>query len=547
MGAAVLLLNRQSQVLQRVLTDDHGAFAFGALPTDTYSVRVTLSRYLPAFLDHISVQPGIDKLLNVNLSSLFSSIQITPVVSMPSSLMNDEWKWALRTSSASRPVTRILPVGPVLRVQRASTLFHETRGLVNISGGDGGSSARGETDLGTTFALETSLAGSNHLQLAGNVGYARVSGLPSAAFRASFARDFGEVAPEITVTMRQIYLPGHTGVATGPDSDGSLPPLRTLSASLHEKTQITDSLQAEYGFEWDNVSLIDRLHYFSPYARMTLLLPKGQIDATYTSGNARPELGMNTTAEDQSLLGDLQALALVPRASRQAGRFRVQRGDNYEIGITQPLGKSREVRISAYREAVSDAALTIAGSPIASLGGDLLPDFFSNSAVFDAGNYHTQGYTASVKQHLGDNYDVTLMYGSVGVLTTRSQVLNEVTAEQLRGLIEAQRRNALTIQTTGTFRHSGTHYKASYQWLDTRAATSAQMYSTESVRPEPGLDVLIRQPVPALISLPGHMQVTAEVRNLLAEGYLPIALPDGRRLLLVNTPRSFRGGVSFSF
>ncbi len=40
---------------------------------------------------------------------------------------------------------------------------------------------------------------------------------------------------------------------------------------------------------------------------------------------------------------------------------------------------------------------------------------------------------------------------------------------------------------------------------------------------------------------------TADLSNLLAQGYLPQAGLDGRRLLLVQTPRRFPGGVSFTF
>jgi hypothetical protein len=43
------------------------------------------------------------------------------------------------------------------------------------------------------------------------------------------------------------------------------------------------------------------------------------------------------------------------------------------------------------------------------------------------------------------------------------------------------------------------------------------------------------------------MEATADLRNLLAQGYLPLALPNGQQLLLVETPRSFRGGLSFIF
>jgi hypothetical protein len=48
-------------------------------------------------------------------------------------------------------------------------------------------------------------------------------------------------------------------------------------------------------------------------------------------------------------------------------------------------------------------------------------------------------------------------------------------------------------------------------------------------------------------SLPGRLEATAEVRNLLAQGYLTIANADGRSLLLVHSPRSMRGGFSFIF
>ncbi len=549
MGAAVMLFNRQSRPIQRALTDDRGSFGFGALPPDSYSVRVSLARYLPAFRDHIDVRPGVNSFLDVSLSSLFSSIQLVPMSNMPAALMSDDWKWALRTSSSSRPITRILPVGSLGgpgTQHSAAALFHETRGLVNISGGDSGSAATGETDLGTTFALATSFAGNNRLQIAGNMGYQRSASVPSAALRASFSREIGEASPEVTLIMRQLYLPGHWGTDSGSDRDSSVPPLRTLAMAFSDKAHLSDSLSLEYGFEADSVSFIDHIHYFSPYARLQYALPKGNFYVSYTSGNARPELGVRADDENAELVRDMRTLAMVPRVTLQQGRVKVQRGESYEIGLSEPLGKSRELRLSAYRESVSNAALNIAGAT-GEFMGDVLPDFFSSAALFNAGDYHSMGYTVALTQELGQNFAISGMYGSVGVLTAKSTTLVEATADDLRRLIDAQRRGALTVQGSGTMKGSGTHFVASYQWLDSRAATPAQLYSTESVRPEPGMDLLIRQPMPSLPGLPAHWQLTAEVRNLLAQGYLPIALPDGRRLVLVNNPRSLRGGLSFSF
>ena len=52
----------------------------------------------------ILVQPGMRSVLNVNLNTLFSSIQFAYPPIENGSLMTDEWKWVLRSASATRPV-----------------------------------------------------------------------------------------------------------------------------------------------------------------------------------------------------------------------------------------------------------------------------------------------------------------------------------------------------------------------------------------------------------------------------------------------------------
>jgi hypothetical protein len=43
------------------------------------------------------------------------------------------------------------------------------------------------------------------------------------------------------------------------------------------------------------------------------------------------------------------------------------------------------------------------------------------------------------------------------------------------------------------------------------------------------------------------VELTADLRNLLAQGYLPLSTADGQRILLVESPRAFRGGFNFIF
>jgi len=540
MGAAVALYDFRDQLLEKALTNERGSFSFGGLTPNLYSVRVTLSSFLPAVRDGIKIQAGTRRLLDVNLSNLFSSIQFGTPDTRATGLMSDDWKWTVRAAGNTRSVLRILPAaGTYTLPSTHSSAFSESRGLVRVSGGDAGSSD--DADVGTAFAFSTSLYGANQLQLSGNLGYVSAGGLPSAAFRAAVSRPFLGGNPVLAFTVRQVSVPERVNGV-----DGNVPHFRTSSISLGDKARVSDSIDLEYGFELDSISYIDRIHYFSPYAKLTYHVDETKVDFTYTSGNARPDLGAAPSASHNDLEHDVSALGRVPRVTLHDGRAKVQRGEDYELGVSRRIG-AREYRVAAYRESVTNAALTMASPRGDVFSGDLLPDLLSNTSFFNAGDYHTIGYTTTVTQDLGDQYKLIVNYGSVGVLVPETGTLNSDGADDLRARIHAQRRQALTTQLAGTIKQSGTRFLMSYQFSDYRSATSGHLYSTQPTHPEPGLNVYLRQPIPAVPGLPGRMEVTADMRNMLAQGYLPFDLPDGRRLLLMRTPRSVRGGLNFTF
>ena len=554
MGAVVLLFNHQDRLVRRAVTNGEGGFSFGDLLPDVYSVRVTLAAFIPAIKNNIQIQAGKLRMLDVNLSTFFSFIQFVPVTNGDArSLMSDDWKWVLRTSSSTRPVLRYLPdvAADPSRNNRPS-VFSETRGMVKVSTGDSvdGNSEAG--DLGTAFALATSLYGANHLKISGNLGYGTESSMPSAGFRTAFSRDIGGSDPEIAVTMRQLAMPGRVGAAmvaggmmTGPDSASSLPPLRMISISSSERNQLTDSLEIVYGFDLDMVSFIQRLHYLSPFARITYTGLGGRIDVTYTSGNARPGLDSDERIADPELTRDLQALSAIPRVGLRDDQTKVERGDDYEIAYSTKIG-SREYRVSGFRDRVSNAALRLSGAGN-EFAGDLLPDLYSASSIFDAGTFNSLGYTASMTQHVGDHVKMTVMYGSSDTLTPQSSTLLSETADDLRALLRNTRRGAVTLQASAVIPVTGTRVSGSYQFTDYNTINPAQYYTTQTVRPTPGLNLSIRQPIPASFGLPWRMEATADVRNIRAQGYLPITMPNAQQFVIVQNPRSFRGGLSFIF
>jgi hypothetical protein len=552
-GATVMLFNKQDRLLLRSTSDLGGTFSFDELVPDLYSVKVSFASFVPAARERVIVRPGMRSLLEVNLSRIFSSVQLVSMVPAPGGLMSDDWKWTLRSDAALRPILRFMPASslgiPSILSAEANpdraALFSGSHGMVKISASDGAQSAgmAGEADLGTQFAFATSVHGSNHVQVSGNVGYGAGSGSPAASFRTTYSRDMLGTSPALSVTMRQLFVPVRTGQTNTPATDSG-PILRTLAISYADRIELSDVLSAEYGGELDMVSFLDRLHYLSPYARLNYAIGSGKIDLTWTSGNSRPELGIAEGDPNSDLRRDLAALSVVPLVTLENGRSRVQRGDDYELGMTQKFG-SREFRIAAYNEHVSNTSLMIANpEAAAAFAGDLVPDLFSNSALFNAGAFDRTGYMASVTQNLGDDYRISATWGSSGVLEASPSGPIE-SADDLRNAIHAANRQAVTLRASGTVRHAGTRFVTSYQWADYSHAMPGPQYSTGSSRPEPGLNIVVRQPIPSLFGW--RVEASAEVRNLLAQGYLPLTMAGGQQLLLVNTPRSFRGGLAFVF
>jgi hypothetical protein len=478
------------------------------------------------------------------MAALFSSIHF--VYPTRPVFMTDDWKWVLRTAGSTRPVMRMLPNLAADEDKPHHTVFSDTRGVLMFSAGDGSMVAGfgSNADMGTAFALATSLFGKNQLQFAGNVGSGAQSGIPSASIRTAYSRPVGSDSPEVSVTMRELFLPEQLGQAIF-GSEGSVPMLRSISANIDDHAKITDALSLQYGMAMDSVSFSGHLSYMSPYARLVYAVGKtGEIDFAYTSGNARPDLTAPSGQEDP-LQQEIGTLALFPLLSLRAGRTEVQKGEDLETGYSRTMG-SRKFGVTVYHESIDNLALTIAAPDGFLPMGDILPDLFSGTAMFNAGNFSSMGYIASATQNLGDHLSATAMYGSTGALTAGQDEPVGGTADDLRSIIHAGRQQSMTVRVAADSPRTGTHIVASYQVADGRFSVPEPIYSTSGVRPQPGLNICVRQVIP-ISSLPWRTEVTADLRNLLQQGYLPLSAMDGSRVVLMENPRMLRGGVSFIF
>ena len=88
---------------------------------------------------------------------------------------------------------------------------------------------------------------------------------------------------------------------------------------------------------------------------------------------------------------------------------------------------------------------------------------------------------------------------------------------------------------------------ASYRWTSGQALTPVDWFNASPGQTDPYLGFFIRQPIPGTGFFPGHVEALIDVRNLLAQGYVPVMGNDGRTVYLVQSARSVRGGLAFTF
>lgn len=560
MGATVQLLNKYHQAIAKATSDSRGHFAFASLPEDLYSLRASLASFLPVSRDRVNVKAGLDSVLQIHLATLISSVELSYII--PSSAMSEDWKWVLRSSNATRPVNRYLPLD--LPSSSESTpsghnpIFTETHAALSLSGGDAGplDADSSFSDFGTAFALSTQVFGKNRIQVSGSFGDDGTISTPAISISAIYSHNSGPNLgnpPEITFNATQIAGLGTVNVPGGSSITGnpSRIALRTMSLSLYETLDPLANLHLEYGVTGESVDYLQHTNRISPFARMTLDEGSvGQVLASYSDGGRPDQLLRHSTdapvseEEDADSGAALSAglLQRIPQISSRNGTLVLQRTRSYEVGYRKVAG-SRTYAFSAFAENVNDGRLSVAGDFSAQIAPDILSDTLSRTAVYNTGRYRRTGYMGSVTQRWGAHVETGLAYGRMGAFQAD---LSQFSGTDPRFLRQRNARFA-SVNIKGVVPRLGTKVQADYGWIDSGTVMPRHTFTTQSGAGAPGLNIYVRQPVPTFLGLPGRLELTADLRNLLAQGYLPVNSGGGRQLLIVQAPQSVRGGLNFIF
>ncbi len=560
MGASVQLFNKYARLIARTNTAPDGRFAFASLPVDLYSIRVSLDSFLPAAREKIAIKAGLDSILQIHLATLFSNVEVSYAI--PDAAMTDDWKWVLRSSPATRPINRLLPLDPdsPSSPELHPRIFSGTHVMLSMSGGDGGliDSDSTQGDFGTGFALSTNVMGKNQVQVAGTFGQNSGIGPAAMALAAIYSRNdtgaFG-APPEVTFTMTQLggLGPQMTGGQGTNAILGSTPVMRAMSLSVYQVADPLEDVHIEYGMTGESVDYVQHASRISPFARMTIDAGRaGQVIAAYSDG-ARPDelsahqqyqAAADTDVPDNDFVDTVNMMARLPQLSDRNGVLELQRTQNYELGYNKRAG-SRTYALSAFYEDVSNGQINVAGNLSVLDQGDLMSDGMSITSRYNIGNYQRDGYVASVNQKMTDRVDVAIAYGRMGGFTADAAGLSGSSGVQQR-FLDGQNHNIAAANLLARIPVSGTRISASYGWVDSGAVVPRHIFTTQNTYVEPGLNIDVRQPLP-FFGTPGHLELTGNLRNLLAQGYLPFDTGDGRTLLMVQAPRAVRGGLNFIF
>jgi Carboxypeptidase regulatory-like domain len=522
MGAMVEVLGSAAHNL-KVFTDENGFYSASGLLPGVYSVKAYSPLFLPALRERVGLRPGTSVLVNLKLSGLFEAIQL-PAMRGPAD--DDDWKWVLRSAS-NRPILRMLPDGSLTSAAESGSDKHDLKGTLSFVAGSASGGFGSSSDMNTGFSVERSLFSSGTVALQGNVGYN--GGSPNTVLRASYTRALANGSkPEMAFTLRRLAAPGVNGYGTA---------LQAMALSASDEFSLGDILELRFGSELQTIQFLGRVTAFRPFGSADLHVSRDTVlEYRYATSepDGRMEKGFDSAPADLSESG--------PRVSMASFSSTVERAHHHELSLSHRMGDTN-LQVAMYSDRVSDPALTGVGDASVE-GGDVLPDIYSETFTYRGKALDARGMRVVLQRKVASDLTATLDYGYGGVLDLSR---TDIALQDARRDTYLRNRHTAAAKFSGTLPGVHTRWITSYRWISGQALTPVDMFNQSAGQSDPYLNVFLRQPIPGTGFLPGHMDAVVDIRNLLAQGYVPVMGQDGRTVYLVQSARTVRGGVAFTF
>ena len=523
MGATVEMLAVGTGQRLLAYTDADGHYNLVGLPPGNYALRVTAPSFLPTLLEGVALAAGSSKVVNVTLNTLFEAVRMMPSRKHGND-EDDSWKWTLRSNS-NRPILRFDDGIPV--VVEAGEQDRTLKGSLGFMAGGSNEGYGSSSDVGTCFTLERSIFSAGTLAFDGSLGGG--TGTPDGILRASYTTG-GENGSnhELAFTMRRF---------SGPDLLVHRGSLQALALSSANTFSIGDFLDLQYGGELQTIQFMGRANGFRPYGAADWHIGDNTvIEYRYASSepNTRASKGFDSAPADLSESG--------PRMTLLNGAPLLENAHHHEVSISQRLGDSR-IQLAYFRDRIKNPALLGVGD-IAVDTGDVLPDVYSGTFSYNGGALDSQGVRFVLQRKLSPGLTGTLDYAYGGVLDLEQPGIEW---DAVHGNLRHTWRHSAAIKLNGTVPRWRTQWIVSYRWTSGGALTPVDIFNASAGQTDSFFNLFVRQPMPRVRFVPGRMEALIDLRNLLAQGYVPVIGPDGSTVYLVQSARSVRGGVAFTF
>ncbi|MFB3917267.1 MAG: carboxypeptidase-like regulatory domain-containing protein [Terriglobales bacterium] len=528
MGATVEVFASSLSPVAKAFTDAKGFYSVAGVSPGLYDVKVTAPLFLPALREDVSLKAGAHAVVNVTLNTLFEALQMPPTRPRTAQA-GEDWKWTLR-STANRPLLRLVEGSPLVVVSKGDKGDERVlKGRIAFMAGSDSGGFGSSSDIGTAFTVERSLFSSGTLSFNGNVGYNETAA-PATVVRAAYSHKLASGSePQIAVTARRFAVPeivAHNAA------------LQALAVSVSDTLPLTPFMDINLGTEYQTIQFLGRAAALRPYGSLDVhLSPNTVLEYRYASSepNSRAAKGFDSAPADLSESG--------PRVSLNGFAPVIEDARHHEISVSRRLGNNN-IQVAFYADRIGNPALLGVGD-VNTASGDFLPDVYAGTFTYTGHDLDSGGLRVVYGRMLAPGLSATINYSYGGVIELTQP---DVGVADLQSATGIRKRHALTWKMSGTVPNWKTKWIASYKWTSGgESLIPVDLFNVSAGQADPYLSIFIRQPLPGIGFMPDHMEMLIDIRNLLAQGYVPVMGQDGHTLYLVQSARAVRGGVAFTF
>jgi hypothetical protein len=307
--------------------------------------------------------------------------------------------------------------------------------------------------------------------------------------------------------------------------------------SSSDTMTVANFIDLSYGADLDSLEFANRITAFRPHGSVDVHLSPNML-VEYRYDTSEPD--MRNAKGFDSAPADLSESN--PRMALTNGSPELEHASHQELSVSRHMGDT-SIQVAAFFDHIRNMVLTGAGDP-SSYSDDVLSDIYSGTFSYAyAPGLSSAGARVVVQRKISDDLTATVDYSNGQVVTADAPTNWQALAQSL----STGRQHSVGTKLYGHIPSTGTRWIASYKWTSGNALSVVDAFNASPGQTDPYLSIFIRQPIPGTSFIPGKMDALLDLRNLLAQGYLPVMGQDGRTVYMVQSARSLRGGLAFTF